>query len=245
MITKFQEVIKMSAKKILALILVMAVCVPAMASNVEVWQDPNVNFSGLKKIFVMPPSFTLRAGNQLMPQKQLRADFFSWTLEGIKAAFGKRSALQVKYVDSVVEDMKFIHGDKVSPTSAEFFKWAGEIGYTAYIVADITQEFVTEHIPETTRTYTVYREIQRRDSRGRVIETITIPEEKTEVIPAHDVTYLHTVSRPRLYSTKDPNGDYIGAVNYDIYREYQGGPVMKVVENITIASTKNLFAGKK
>ena len=235
----------MSAKKFIALVLMMAVCVPAMASDVEVWQDPSVNFSALKKIFVMPPNLTLKAGNQLMPQKQLRADFFSWTLEGIKAAFGKRSTLQVKYVDAVVADMKFIHGDNVSPSSSEFFKWADEIGYTAFITVDVNQEFVTEHVPETTRTYTVYREIEKRDSRGRIIETIRIPEEKTEIIPAHDVTYLHTVSRPRLYSTKDPNGDYIGAVNYRIYREYQGGPVMKVIENITIASMKNLFAGKK
>ncbi|MBQ7169134.1 MAG: hypothetical protein IJR63_04455 [Synergistaceae bacterium] len=235
----------MSAKKIVALMLMLSVCVPAMASDVEVWQNPGVNFSGLKKIFVMPPNFMLKAGSQLMPQKQLRADFFAWTLEGIKAAFGKRSALQVKYVDSVVDDMKFIHGDNVSPSGDEFFRWAGEIGYTAFITAEVTQEFVTEHVPETTRTYTVYRKIERKDSRGRVIETIEIPEEKTEVIPAHDVTYLRTVSRPRLYSTKDPDGDYIGAVDYSIYREYQGGPVMKVVENITIASMKALFSGKK
>ncbi len=245
MITKIQEVIVMSAKKLMALILMLAVCVPAMASDVEVWQDPNVNFAGLKKIFVMPPNLILKAGSQLMPQKQLRADFFAWTLEGIKSAFGKRSVLQVKYVDSVVNDMKFIHGDNVSPSGAEFFKWASEIGYTAFITVEVTQEFVTEHVPETTRTYTVYHEIEKRDSRGRIIETIRIPEEKTEIIPAHDVTYLHTVSRPRLYTTKDPDGDYIGAVNYSIYREYQGGPVMKVVENITIASMKSLFAGKK
>ena len=235
----------MSAKKFLALIFVMAFCVPSMASDIEIWQEPGVDFGGLKKIFVMPPDFTLKAGNQLMPQKQLRADFFGWTNEGIRAAFGKRSKLLVKDVSSVVEDMKFIHGDNVSPTGREFFKWANEMGYTAFITAEITQEFVTEHVPETTRTYTEYRTIEKRDHRGRIIETITIPEERTEIVPAHDVTYLQTRSEPRLYRTNDPNGDYIAAVNYRIYREYQGGPVMKVVENITIASMKCLFAGKK
>ena len=235
----------MSARKIIALIFVMAVCVPAMASDVEVWQEPGVDFAGLKKIFVMPPTLTLKAGNQLMPQKQLRADFFTWTNEGIRSAFGKRSKLLVKDLASVVEDMKFIHGDNISPDSKEFFRWANEMGYTAFITAEVRQEFVTEHVPETVRTYTEYRTIEKKDYRGRVIETITIPEERTEIIPAHDVTYLQTVSEPRLYRTNDPDGDYISAVNYRIYREYQGGPVMKVVENITVASMKNLFAGKK
>lgn len=233
-------------RKILILALVLVMSCEAMASDVEVWQDPSVNFSALKKIFVMPPKLTLNAGTQLMPQKQLRADFFTWTVDGIHSAFGKKkSSIMVKNVDSVVSDMKFIHGDNVSTSSSEFFKWADEMGYAAFITAEVKQEFVTEHVPETTRTYTEYREIEKRDAKGRVIETIRIPEEKTEVIPAHDVTYLHTVCEPRIYSTKDADGDYIGAVKYTIYREYQGGPVMKVVENITKASMKTLFTGKK
>ena len=235
----------MSAKKFMALILFMAVCVPAMASDIQVWQDPDVDFGGLKKIFVMTPNLTLRAGNQLMPQKQLRKDFLDWTNEGIKSAFGKRSRILVKSLDSVIEDMKFIHGNNVSVNDPEFFRRASEMGYTAFITEDLRQEFVTEHVPETVRTYTEYREIEKRDRHGRLIETIRIPEEKTEIIPAHDVTYLYIVSEPRLYRTDNPNGDYIAAVNYSIYREYQGGPVMKVVENITIASMKCLFAGKK
>ena len=213
----------MSARKIIALLFVMLMCVPAIASDIEVWQEPGFNFAGLKKIFVMPPNFDLKAGNQLMPQRQLRADFFTWVNEGIRSAFGKKSKFLVKDLASVVEDMKFIHGDNISPDSREFFRWANEMGYTAFITADVSQKFVTEHVPETTRTYTEYRTIEKKDHRGRVIE----------------------VSEPRLYRTDDPNGDYIAAVNYRIYREYQGGPVMKVVENITIASMKNLFAGKK
>ena len=235
----------MLAKKFMALVLVLALCVPAMASDIEVWQDSAVDLAGLKKIFVMPPNMTLKAGNQLMPQKQLRADFMKWTNEGIRSAFGKRSKLLVKDLASVLDDMKFIHGGNVSANDPEFFSRAIEMGYTAFIVADLKQEFVSEHVPETTRTYTEYREIEKRDRHGRIIETIRIPEERTEVIPAHDVTYLHTTSEPRLYMTNDPYGDYVAAVNYRIYREYQGGPVMKVVENITIASMKYLFAGKK
>ncbi|MBR1658063.1 MAG: hypothetical protein IJ697_06315 [Synergistaceae bacterium] len=232
-------------KKITLFILVLALCSQAAASDVEVWQDPSVDFGGLKKIFVMPPDFSLKAGTQLMPQKQLRADFFNWTADGIRSAFGKKSKLLVKTLDSVLDDMSFIKGGNVSVNDPDFFRNASEMGYTAFIVAGISQEFVSEHVPETTRTYTEYREIEKRDYKGRIIETIRIPEERTEIIPAHDVTYLHTVCEPKLYSTKDPHGDYIGAVNYRIYREYQGGPVMKVVENITKASMKNLFAGKK
>lgn len=244
--TNLLEAIRMSAKKFLVLAFILMMSCQAMASDVEVWQDPSVNFAGLKKIFVMPPKLELKAGSQLMPQKQLRADFFSWTVEGIKSAFGKKkSAIMVKHVDAVVEDMRFIHGGNISPSGSEFFKWADEMGYTAFITAEVRQEFVTEHIPETTRTYTVYRKIERKDSRGRVIETIEIPEEKTEIIPAHDITYLRTVCEPKIYSTKDAGGDYIGAVSYRIYREYQGGPVMKVVENITKAAMKVLFSGKK
>ena len=233
-------------RKFIVLVLLLLISCEAMASDVEVWQDPSVNFSALKKIFVMPPKFTLNAGTQLMPQKQLSADFFMWTVDGVHSAFGKKkSSVMIKNVDAVVSDMKFIHGDNVSTSSSEFFKWADEMGYTAFITAEVKQEFVTEHIPETTRTYTEYREIEKRDAKGRVIETIRIPEEKTEVIPAHDITYLHTVCEPRIYSTKDAEGDYIGAVKYTIHREYQGGPVMKVVENITKASMKTLFAGGK
>ena len=231
-------------KKLMILVLVLMMSCEAMASDVQVWQDPSVNFSGLKKIFVMPPSLDLKAGTQLMPQKQIRADLFTWTVDGVRSAFGKKSAITVKNIDSVLEDVKFIHGDGVSVNDASFFSRASEIGYTAFIRLEIKQEFITEHVPETTRTYTEYKEIEKRDSKGRVIETIRIPEEKTEVIPAHDVTYLHTVSEPKIYSTKDPEGDYIGAVSYTIHREYQGGPVMKVVENITKASIKCLFTGK-
>lgn len=231
-------------RKLIILVLGLMMSCEAMASDVQVWQDPSVNFSGLKKVFVMPPVLELKAGTQLMPQKQLRADLFTWTVDGIRSAFGKKSAITVKNVDSVLEDVKFIHGDGVSINDATFFARASEIGYTAFIRPEVKQEFITEHVPETTRTYTTYKEIEKRDSKGRVIETIRIPEEKTEVIPAHDVTYLHTVSTPRIYSTKDPDGDYIGAVSYTIHREYQGGPVMKVVENITKASMKVLFTGK-
>ena len=106
-------------RKILILALVLIMSCEAMASDVEVWQDPSVNFSALKKIFVMPPKFTLNAGTQLMPQKQLRADFFTWTVDGIHSAFGKKkSSVMVKNVDSVVNDMKFIHGDNVSTSSS-------------------------------------------------------------------------------------------------------------------------------
>ncbi|MBQ7217673.1 MAG: hypothetical protein IJS39_17040 [Synergistaceae bacterium] len=219
------------------------VCAVSYASDVDVWHDSSLKISDLKKIFIIPAEAELNAGNQLMPARQLSNNILDWAIDGAKSGLGKKSRLIIKTLDALVEDMKFIYGDKLSDGEV-FFKRASEMGYGAFIRVKLTQKFETEHIPEKITTYTVYKEIEKRDARGRLIETIRIPEEKTEVIPAHDVTYLHTVCEPKMYLTNDPDGDYVGIVRYSIYREYQGGPVMKVVENIMKASMKNLFMQK-
>ena len=191
----------------------------------------------------MPVEAELKAGSQLMPERQLKSQLQGWAVEGITSAF-KKGRVTVKTRDALLEDMKFIYGEKI-PEGSAFFKSAAEMGYKYFVRVSLTQAFETEHVPESTRTYTVYREIEKRDAKGKVIETLRIPEEKTEVTPAHDVTYLHTVCTPNLYLADEPDGDYVGAVRYNIYREYQGGPVMKVNENILKASTKILMTGKK
>ena len=238
----------MTFRKILTLFIFLVMSFTEQSNtalaDVQVWQDPSVDFMKLKKIFIMPASYDLRAGTQLMPAKQLRISLHEWTLDGINSAV-KKGRMTIKTLDALIEDMKFIRGGNISVNDADFFRQAEEMGYTAFIKAEILQEFKTEHVPESTRTYTVYRDIEKRDAKGKLIETLRIPEEKTEVTPAHDVTYLHTVCDPKIYSVKDPNGDYIGAVSCYIYREYQGGPVMKVVENVTKLAMKSLFAGKK
>ena len=215
----------------------------AFASDVEVWHDDSLKISELKKIFIMPIDSELNAGNQLMPAKQINANLYSWSIDGINSAI-KKGKITVKNFDALLEDMKFIYSDNVSSGDI-FFKRANEMGYKAFIRVKLTQNFETQHVPESTRTYTEYKEIEKRDAHGKLIETLRIPEEKTEIIPAHDVTYLHTVCEPRMYFTSAPNDDYVGAVNYGIYREYQGGPVIKVVENILKASMKILITGKK
>ena len=218
-------------------------CAVSYASDVDVWHDPSLKISDLKKIFIIPAETELNAGNQIMPAKQLKANLLDWAVDGTKSGLGKKSRLTIKTLDALVEDMKFIYSDNLSDEKL-FFKRAAEMGYGAFVRVKLTQNFETEHIPEKINTYTVYKEIERRDSKGRLIETLRIPEEKTEVIPAHDVTYLHTVCEPQMFLTEDPDGDYVGIVRYRIYREYQGGPVMKVVENIMKASMKNLFTQK-
>ena len=221
------------------------VCAASYASDVEVWHDPSLKISDLKKVFIIPADAELNAGNQLMPAKQLNANIQNWAIDGAKSGLSKKTKLTIKTLDSLVEDMKFIYSDNISVSDGEvFFKRAAEMGYRAFVRVKLTQNFDVEHVPEKTRTYTEYKEIERRDSKGKLIETLRIPEEKTEVIPAHDVTDLHTVCEPKMYLTDDPEGDYVGAVRYVIYREYQGGPVMKVVENIMKASMKNLFSQK-
>lgn len=219
------------------------VCAASYASDVEVWHDPSLKISDLKKVFIIPADAELNAGNQLMPAKQLNANIQNWAIDGAKSGLGKKTKLTIKTLDSLVEDMKFIYSDNIAEGEI-FFKRAVEMGYRAFVRVKLTQNFDVEHVPEKTRTYTEYKEIERRDAKGNLIETLRIPEEKTEVIPAHDVTYLHTVCEPKMYLTDDPEGDYVGAVRYVIYREYQGGPVMKVVENIMKASMKNLFSQK-
>ena len=210
-------------------------------TNIEVWQDPAFNFSELKKVFVMPVKLELKAGNNLIPEKKLNENIISWMADGIGASMGGKGKVIVKPYDALVKDMEFIYGDKI-PEDKEFYKAASEMGYGAFIVIELYQEFVSEHVPEQIRTYTEYKEIERRDSKGRLIETLKIPEEKTEVIPAHDVTYLSTRSNPALYDINDIEGDYVAVVQSSIRREYMGGPVLKVVENLVKSSMKSLFA---
>lgn len=239
-----KEDISMQKKLVVPVLCVMLLLVSwvSYASDIDVWHDPSLKISDLKKIFIIPTDAQLNAGNHLMPAKQLSYTLQDWAIDGAKSAL-KKSRLTIKTLDALLDDMKFIYSDNLSDSEL-FFKRAAEMGYSAFVRINLTQNFETEHIPEKVNTYTVYKEIERRDSKGRLIETLRIPEEKTEVIPAHDVTYLHTVCEPKMYLTDDPYGDYVGVVNYRIYREYQGGPVMKVVENIMKASMKNLFTQK-
>ena len=226
-------------KKFLILIALIFLFSSSAFADVEVWQDPSLKFSGLKKVFIMPLNTELKAGNSLMPAKQLNSQINSWIIEGINSSMGKGNLI-IKPYDALIDDMKFIYGDKVLEGS-EFFKAASEMGYSVFIRANLTQEFIIQHVPETTRTYTEYREIEKRDRNGKIIETLRIPEEKTEVIPAHDVTYLSTNFEPKIFLADNPEGDHVAAAKGSIYREYQGGPVIKVVENLTKASMKELF----
>ena len=227
-------------KKFLVLFFILCYSVIAFAADVEVWQDPSLNFSEIKKIFILPINPKLEAGTQLMPPKQLNAQIISWITDGINSSM-KRNRPVIKELDAVIEDMKFIYGDKI-PEGQDFYKKAKEMGYDAFISADLRQVFALQHVPEQVRTYTEYKDIEKRDRNGKIIETIRIPQEKTEIIPAHNINYLSTNFNPKLFLTDNPEGDYVAAAKGSIYREYQGGPVIKVVENLVKASMKNLFA---
>lgn len=231
-------------------IITLTVCLIAMtlnldktfADDVQVWQDSEFNFSSVNKILIMPVDADLKAEKRsLKPSRRQEQDFSEWAKDGIRTAFKKRTTLIIKSFDDVIEDMRFIYGDNNNWSEQTFYKRALEMGYNVFVKIGVTQGFKTEHIPESVRTYTEYREIEKRDRHGRIIEVIRIPEERTEVIPAHDVTYLETICEPALYLTEYPDDDYVAAVLYDIYREYQGGPVIEVVENIIKASMTKLF----
>ena len=214
----------------------------AFADDVQVWQDPQFDFNSINKILIMPVDAELKATrNSLKPSRRQEQDFYEWAKEGIRAAFKKRTTLIVKGFDEIADDMSFIYGDDKNWAGKLFYKRASEMGYNVFVQIGVAQEFKTEHIPESVRTYIEYEEIEKRDHRGRLIEVIRIPHERTEIIPAHDITYLYTICEPALYLTDYPDDDYVAAVSYNIYREYQGGPAIQVVENIIKASMKKLF----
>ncbi len=226
---------------IAALAMTMAAATPNNpANNVEVWQDPNYDFTQIRKIFVLPVEANLEAGQTLIPEKQLAKNLELWTLSGMNSAI-KKGAVIVKTFEDLAKDMNFIYGEYDENL---FFQRALEMGYKGFVRVTINQAFKTEHIAESYRTYTEYREIEHRDRWGRLIEVTRIPEERTEYIPAHDVTYLHTVCQPQLYLTEDPNGEYKAAAVCTIFGEYQGGQVLGAVEKILKASLKSLFTFK-
>ena len=212
----------------------------ASAGDVETWHDPSFKVNEQKKIFIIPAQASLKAGKSLAPQRQLNAQITDWIVDAVRSGIKRKGTNIIKSIDGVIDDMKFIY-ENINPSSEEFFAHAYEMGYTAFIRTSIWQEFRTEHVPEEVRTYTVYRDVERRDRYGRLIDVIKVPEEKTEIIPAHDVEYLYTVCQPEMYSVEDYDGDYKAVVVHKIYREYQGGNVMGVVENIIKASMKELF----
>lgn len=217
----------------------MCTCM-ASASDIETWHDPSFRVNEQKKIFIMPPELDLKAGKSLAPQRQQSTQITNWIVDAVRSGMKRKGTTIIKNLDALIDDMQFIYSD-TDPQTRNFFSHADEMGYSAFIRTSIWQEFQTEHVPEEIRTYTVYREVERRDRRGRLIEVLKIPEEKTEVIPAHDVTYLYTVCQPEMYSVQEFDGDYRAIVVHKIYREYQGGNVMGVVENIIKASMKELF----
>lgn len=227
-------------KRIALSVLLLLFASIASASDVEVWHDPSFRLNEQRKIFVLPAETELKAGKSLAPVRSQNKQIMNWLIDAVRSGTKRKGTNIIKPVDELIDDMKFIYSDS-DPKTRNFFDHAKEMGYTAFIRTSIWQNFETEHVPEEIRTYTVYREVERRDRHGRLIEVLKIPEEKTEVIPAHDVTYLYTVCQPTMYSIDDFDGDYKAIVVHKIYREYQGGDVMGVVENIIKASMKELF----
>lgn len=255
----------MKLKNILSLaIFIFTILASCAFGDTDTWHDPSYNLANLRKIFILPINTAdLKSGreNSVMPKRQRQAEINKWAVSaahnGIKS-LNKKTLPIVKTFNDILDDMKFISGapdvdyenfwNSSRSARAEFFKKASEMGYQAALNLELTQKIVTEHVPEKTRTYTEYKEVEVYDKHHRHVETIRIPEEKTEVIPAHDVDYLSTECLAQLYDVNSPENhygeDHRAAVKYSIYREYEGGSVMKVVENVIRASIKNLFERK-
>lgn len=222
----------------------------------EFWQNPDYDFAALRKIFLLPvsASLTARSPSSVMPASRRLSDLEGWAVSSIQEAMRKKKPI-VKTFGALLQDMSFVYGalpftpENFAAASPEertdFYKKAADMGFQAMVQIELTQEMEVKHIPERTYTRTVYEEVEVRDEKGRVKESIRIPKEKTEVQPAHDEEYLSTRCLARLYALSDPEGDHVAAVDRSVYREYQGGPVMKVVENVLKASMKQLLGGSK
>ncbi|NLL36702.1 MAG: hypothetical protein GX256_04170 [Fretibacterium sp.] len=229
----------------------------AREGDVEAWRNSSYDFAGLRKVFLLPISADLRAEKQssVVPQGQRAQDLEAWAVSSVQEALKKNTPI-IKPFGALAKDMGFIYGatpdgTTLAAASAEvrrdFFKRAADMGFQAMLRIEVTQGFEVEHIPERTYTRTVYKEVEIRDEKGKKTGTIRIPEEKTEVVPAYDETYLVTRCLAKLYDLAAPEGDHVAAVDTSVYREYQGGPAIKVVENVLKSSMKKLFgpAGKK
>ena len=225
-------------------LLLLALCAPAWAA--EVWRDSKYDIFALRKVFVLPINANLkaRAESSVVPQSQQKSELDGWVVSSLQAALKKNKPI-VKACDALIKDLTFLHKAADPKDRATFFKDAAEISYQAAIEVTVNQKMDVEHVPEKIHTYTVYRNVEVRDKHGKVKEIIRVPEEKIEIIPAHDVEYLSTRCLVKVFDIGDPNGDHKAAVDYSIYREYQGGPVMKVVENIIKAAVKELFTEPK
>ena len=222
----------------------------------EFWQSPDYDFAALRKIFLLPvsASLTAKSPSSVMPASRRLSDLEDWAVSAIQETMRKKTPI-VKTFGALLQDMSFVYGTlpftpenfaAASPEErTDFYKKAADMGFQAMVQIELTQEMEVEHIPERTYTHTVYEEVEVRDEKGRVKERIRIPKEKTEVQPAYDEEYLSTRCLARLYALSDPEGDHVAAVDRSVYREYQGGPVMKVVENVLKASMKQLLGGSK
>ncbi|MBR1673200.1 MAG: hypothetical protein IJ702_09770 [Fretibacterium sp.] len=224
---------KLSLSLFLSLLFAL-VSLPARA-GVETWHDPSFNFSGMRKIFILPIETELKARPQssVVPQKQQDAELSDWAVSGVRSALIKNKPI-IKSFDALMKDLLFLHKDLSAGTEKsiltdekvreEIFKKAADIGYQAAIQITVTQSMKVEHIPERTQTYTTYREVETYDNKGRKTGSIRIPEERTEITPAYDEEHLSTRCLTKLYDISAPNGDHKAAVENSIYRRYQGAP---------------------
>ena len=225
-----------SALSLLLILSLSLILTPAWGD--ETWRDPSFKFSGLRKVFLLPVSADLRTvDSDVMPRSRQVGDLEDWSVSGLQSAMKKNKPI-VKSYNGLLKDMAFIYGEGTG--AEDVYKRAVDMGYQAAVELVVTQEFKVEHVPERTWTRTVYKDVDVFDKRGRKTGSIRIPEEVTEVSPAHDVDYLSTRCLARLYDMADPHGEHKAAVSRSVYREYQGGPVLKVVENVVKAAMKEL-----
>ncbi len=230
-------------RKLFCVIALLFALATSVNAELKGWQDPDCNPGGLHKIFIEPVKFNLNAGDNLMPPKKQQVELASWAVDESIKSLRKNRPVVKNYTD-LLKDLTFIYSSLDPRNFHEVVKKSNETGYQAFIRIDIEQEFKYEHVPETTRTYTEYKDINEYDRNGKLIRTTRIPFEKTETVPAHDVKYLHTICKSWLFNTDIKDRDHKAAAEYNLYREYQGGDVMKVVENAIRACVKKMLTGK-
>ena len=223
----------------------------AYAKN-QVWRDPSLNFSQLKKVLVLQGNIALNAGTQMQPIRKVNQDIETWAVNALKSY--SKGKIIVHTLNDATREYNSIYREPVSDINMLLYRLI-EIGYQAQININIDQEFGEQYVPPQTIHYTTYENtyINMNSSSGYVSGTVSTPKDNQITIPDRTDIYLSTNCSVALYMLEDVLNaslrnaavDYKAMAVCSVYKYYRNGPVLKVIENAIKSSMKSLVTGKK
>ena len=217
------------------------------ATDTQVWRNPSVNIFDFKKIILLPVNKELRAGSSLLPASELERELEDWGLTSVRnATKGKKIMIRPAY--KVMQDLNLIYGEEDYSNQTELLGLRlRDMGYDAVMSIAVSQEFQDQYIPPRTFNYMTYQDSNIYNNQGWIVGRVSTPQNQSVTIPGREETYLHTMCTTHLYSLQNViNGHYSydAVANSSIYKLYQGGDVIKVIEKIIKASMNSMYNGK-